>query len=103
MQKGTLMSSPNPRPPRLRWVVGLVAGLTLLALLAPGTGTAQNPADAQAEYAAVVQPLLKKYCLDCHSTELKKGSLDLERFTSLAEVRKDVKRWQQVLEMLEAG
>jgi mono/diheme cytochrome c family protein len=103
MPKGTLMSSPNHRPPRPGWVVRLVAGLGLLALLPGGPGTAQKPADAQAEYAAVVQPLLKKYCLGCHSTELKKGSLDLERFTSLGEVRKDVKRWQQVLEMLEAG
>ena len=55
------------------------------------------------EYATVVQPLLKTYCLTCHSTKLKKGSLDLERFTALDLVRKDLKPWQQLIEQLEAG
>ncbi len=55
------------------------------------------------KYASVVQPLVKKYCLDCHSTKAKKGSLDLERFASLDQVRKDLKPWQQTIEMLEAG
>jgi hypothetical protein len=60
-------------------------------------------ADARGEYAAVVQPLLRKYCLTCHSTRVKKGHLDLERFASLDEVRTDLKPWQQVIEQLEAG
>ena len=55
------------------------------------------------EYATVVRPLVKKYCLACHSTKVKKGSLDLERFASLDGVRKDLKPWQQTIEMLEAG
>lgn len=98
------MGSSNHRSPWLAWVVGLVAGLGLLALLAGGTGTAQKPAaDAKTEYATVVQPLIKKYCLACHSTKVKKGSLDLERFASLDQVRKDLKPWQHLIEMLEAG
>jgi hypothetical protein len=55
------------------------------------------------DYAVHVRPLLQKYCLTCHSTKLAKGNLDLERFGSLADVRKDVRAWQTVLEMLEAG
>src|SRR5436305_14022169 len=84
-------------------VVRLVAGLGLFALLATGPGSAQKSADPSSEYASVVQPLLKKYCLSCHSTKLKRGSLDLERFVSLAGVRKDLKPWQQLIEMVEAG
>jgi hypothetical protein len=53
-------------------------------------------------YATQVRPLLKKYCLECHATKVKKGSLDLERFASLAQIRKDVQPWRQVMEQLEA-
>lgn len=56
-----------------------------------------------ADYATAVQPLLKKYCLNCHSTKAKKGSLDLERFATADDVRKDVKVWQAVIEQVEAG
>ena len=68
------------------------------------TTAKEPPADAHAEkFTAVVQPLLKKYCLACHSTKAKKGSLDLERFDSVAQVRKGLKPWQQTIEMLETG
>ncbi|MEX1039480.1 MAG: DUF1592 domain-containing protein [Pirellulaceae bacterium] len=55
------------------------------------------------EYTAQAQPLLKQYCLDCHSTAEQQGELDLERFSSLAEVRQGTKVWQSVIEMLDNG
>ena len=55
------------------------------------------------DYALSMQPFAQKYCLGCHSTGAKKGSLDLQRFKSAADVRRDVKVWQQAVEMLEAG
>jgi hypothetical protein len=98
------MASCRRRPPGPGWVACLVAGAGLLVLLAARAGTAPTPAaDARDEYAAVVQSLLRKYCLTCHSTSVKKGHLDLERFTSLDQVRTDLKPWQQVVEQLEAG
>jgi hypothetical protein len=81
-----------------------ITGLGLVALLAGGAGTAQRPgAAAPGEYANAVRPLIQKYCLACHSAKAKKGGLDLERFTSLEQVRGDLKPWQQVIEHLEAG
>jgi len=55
---------------------------------------------AAANYEAEIRPLLKEYCLGCHSTEKQKGELDLERFTSLAEVLKHPKVWQGVIEQI---
>src|SRR5690242_12551981 len=55
------------------------------------------------DFAASMQPFTQKYCLGCHSTAVKKGSLDLERFKTVAQARRDVKVWQQTAEMLEAG
>jgi hypothetical protein len=57
----------------------------------------------KADFATVVQPLLRKYCLNCHSTKIKKGSLDLERFATVELVRRDLKPWEQMIELLEAG
>ena len=72
----------------------------LVVTLAPGKSPDSGLADG---YAGQVRPLLKKYCLECHSTKVKKASLDLQRFTSLQHVRKDLKTWHMVVEQLEAG
>src|SRR5262245_18930973 len=79
--------------------------LTLLVVMA-ATSSSGDPAPAtnqSTDYTSRVQPLLKQYCLACHSTKAKKGSLDLERFSTLDQVRKDLKPWQQIIEMLETG
>ncbi|CAN5401852.1 hypothetical protein BH11PLA2_BH11PLA2_40850 [soil metagenome] len=77
-------------------LLAIIAALGLL-LLSPDAGSAPR-----ADFAEV-QVLMKQHCLSCHSTAAKKGSLDLERFKSLDDIRKDTKVWQQVIEMMEAG
>jgi hypothetical protein len=97
------MDSLNHRAPWPRFLA-VLAGLGLAALIVVGADRVSKPVPiTKTEYAGVVQPLIKKYCLSCHSTKVRKGSLDLERFASLDQVRKDLKAWQQVIEMLEAG
>src|SRR5262249_44880565 len=53
--------------------------------------------------ATQVRPLVVQYCLRCHSSEKKRGDLDLERFASIDQARQDPRPWQAVAEMLEAG
>jgi hypothetical protein len=60
-------------------------------------------AEPPGDFAGGVRPLVQKYCLACHSTKSKKGDFDLERFATIDDIRKDVKPWQAVMEMLEAG
>jgi Protein of unknown function (DUF1592)/Protein of unknown function (DUF1588)/Protein of unknown function (DUF1587)/Protein of unknown function (DUF1585)/Protein of unknown function (DUF1595)/Planctomycete cytochrome C len=55
------------------------------------------------EYAHDIQPLMTRVCLNCHSTAKQKGDLDLERFASLKDVRRDTKVWLKVAEMLDNG
>lgn len=65
---------------------------------------AQEPKkDLPVDYAQTVRPLIKKYCLGCHSTQAKKGSLDLERFVTTDDLRKELKVWQAVIEQIDAG
>ncbi len=88
-----------------------VFGFALIAMLAFALTRDQQPTAAQepkvdakpGDYATTVQPMVKKYCLECHSTKAKKGSLDLERFATINDVRKDVKVWQGIIEQIEAG
>jgi len=83
----------------------LVAGLSLLWIVVlAGAGDDPTPAaKLAAEYGSEVRPILERYCLTCHSAEAKKGDLDLDRFTTLGAVRKDVKPWQGMVEQLETG
>ncbi len=57
----------------------------------------------EAAYAGQIKPLLKEYCLGCHSTEKQKGDLDLERFGTLEAALREPKVWQQVVEQIENG
>jgi mono/diheme cytochrome c family protein len=87
----------------------LVRLAIVLSGLMPGLATADPPkADAAAaardgEFEKFVKPLLARHCLECHSTKAEKGGLDLERFVTVAHVRKDVKPWQGIVEQVEAG
>jgi mono/diheme cytochrome c family protein len=80
-----------------------LAGAILGVLAAVGAADRPAPADLDGRYQANVRPLMTQYCLKCHSTQKHKGDLDLERFTSMDAVRKDVRAWQNVLEMVENG
>ena len=75
--------------------------LLLLAALA-GPGAAPDP-DLAGDYADRVKPILAKHCLTCHSTQKKKGDLDLERYATLAAIQRDLKPWPMVIENLENG
>lgn len=55
------------------------------------------------EYSSGTAGILRQYCVECHSTEAKQGELDLQRFGSFADVRRDPEPWQRVEQMLRDG
>lgn len=85
--------------------------ITVLLFFVPASSPAQKPmensgklfATLQTEYASKQRAVLQKYCNKCHSTAKKQGELDLERFHTVADLRKDVVPWQRVVEMLADG
>lgn len=84
------------------------ASLALAAILAGAatTAVADDTPDlerAASEFAADARTILAKHCLSCHSTEDRQGDLDLERFASLGDVRKEPATWMKVAEMLDNG
>src|SRR6187549_2695439 len=81
------------------------ACLGLLLLLTPQARAAE-PKTLEVlgrEYANQVRPLVVRFCLECHSTSVKEGELDLERFTKLDDIRSATKTWLKVAEMLDNG
>ncbi|MFO1019874.1 MAG: DUF1592 domain-containing protein [Planctomycetales bacterium] len=88
-------------------LVGAILSITIVLIL--GVPRSSSAADAvpfeklEAGYTKEIRPLLQKYCLNCHSTELQEGQLDLERFKTLGDLRKDSKPWPRVVEMLDNG
>ncbi|MBI3851634.1 MAG: DUF1592 domain-containing protein [Verrucomicrobia bacterium] len=77
--------------------VFFLASLTLPAASRPGLRSLER------EFSKQIHPVLKQYCLGCHSAEKHKGDLNLERFTSLDEVLRHPSAWQRVVEQLSLG
>lgn len=57
----------------------------------------------EAAFEKSIRPLLRDYCVTCHSTEKQKGELDLERFTSVESIAKQTDVWEHVLDQLATG
>jgi hypothetical protein len=82
----------------LQWIV---FGCSLLVAL--NAAQAQDAAAFERlgeRFSGDIRPLLEQHCLDCHASEVREGELDLERFGSLAEIRRDPAAWQKVAEIL---
>ena len=91
------------RPPVVSLHSGLLFALALMLLsVQTGRVLADEARQVEQQYSSVV-PLLRQFCLDCHSTDEAQGELDLERFTTLELMRADVKPWQHVVDMLANG
>ena len=93
---------------------GVLAPAFLGAFLCLAVAVSSAPllaADQQAEsfealglrYGREVRPLIGQFCQSCHSAALRTGELDLERFTDMAEVRRDAGAWVKVVDMVERG
>src|SRR5581483_6515504 len=99
----------KPRLLRARFVAAAGPAVCALVAVVANRGdrvtTAQEPVPKSAadEYTTAIRPLVKQFCLGCHSTKVKKGGLDLERFATLDDVRSDLKPLQAIIEQVEAG
>ena len=74
-------------------VTRLLGGMVAVACWT-AVASAEDRAD---EYASEIRPLLKTFCLRCHSLKENKGGLNLSRFSSIQQIRSDIEIWQHVL------
>lgn len=94
---------------RFKWVVyGITASTMAVALLpvlaiftaAQGPAAAQEP-QARDAFQADIAPLLKRYCVDCHSKDDAEAGIVLDEFDSQAAAVKGGRTWLRVLDALE--
>jgi len=84
----------------------LVSTALLAMTCSAADSSAAPPTDFNAlrsEYSRSVLKLVRRRCVTCHSTKDKKGELDLQRFDSLASIRRDPKVWIKLIEQLDNG
>jgi hypothetical protein len=94
--------------PHLAWETSRSTLLGLSMLLACGAATAAEAPASRLEtlataYGQVIQPLLVRYCHECHAGDTTEADVDLAAFRSLADVRRRPAAWQKIGEMLDSG
>ena len=55
------------------------------------------------DFDSAIRPLLKDYCLGCHSSAKHKGDLDLEQHLDAGDIQHHARVWSRVLEQLSEG
>ena len=87
--------------------ISSIGGATVLAVgIAIACAAPSSAADAAFRpqgFAEHIEPLVRRYCADCHAAGEAEGELSLDRFRSAADVLADRKPWQKVLKQLQAG
>lgn len=83
------------------WLALVILGAVGTPALRAGEPEVTSFATLARQYQSATRPLLEQFCVKCHSTDEREGELDLERFETLADVRRDVPVWQKVVEMLD--
>ncbi|MEI6537591.1 MAG: c-type cytochrome domain-containing protein, partial [Verrucomicrobiaceae bacterium] len=73
---------------------------TNLLTLILGLVSAHACAEPKQVFEQTIHPVLKEFCVTCHSTRKQKGDLDLERFTSIALVKGDPLVWEHTLDQI---
>ena len=80
---------------------GVIFGISLLAVLAAGllptVASAQDRTTELADnYISRVQPLLKKFCFECHSGDRVEAEIDLGSFATTDDMRRDIAAWIKI-------
>lgn len=84
-----------------------LAALAVMSLFAGpvrGEETAEQRVAKRAEqWNQQIQPLMAKYCYDCHGEAKAEGDLSLVEFKTPAQILKERKRWNVLLQKVETG
>jgi hypothetical protein len=81
---------------RARWGAAFASALTAGLLTA-----AEDP--AAATFARKIEPILEKYCYDCHGNGISKGSITFDEFASVGELLSKHDLWTKVLKNVRGG
>lgn len=86
----------------MRVITTLALALLALSALSQAARSAEA-VSLPDQYQSSIRPLLQEFCVGCHSAQKHKGSLNLEQFESLSQVRRDLHPWTMMAELVTAG
>ena len=84
----------------------LAALFTGLLIARPACAAVSDDAAGKhfsASFSHDVRPFLQQYCVKCHGKDKTEADLDLSAYGSMTDAAKDSRRWNLVIERLEAG
>ena len=103
MHRSQLRAAPTEAAKRaLRGLAPFSLGLTLLAAAFVPGAQAETP-PAAAHFREKIQPLLSKYCYDCHADGANKGGVSFDELKSDADLLNHHDLWLAVLKNTRAG
>ena len=77
-----------------------------MVLLFAGASSSPSPEktrpELEARFTSAIKPLMKTYCVACHSKVKPQAQLDLTAYSNLASVTKDYLHWNLLMERVEA-
>jgi len=91
---------------RANWKACLAWAVIGAMTLAPVPSVAQairNSAELEQDFRLQIQPLLKRFCHECHAGDRTEAEIDLSVFVDMSHVRKQTKVWQKIRVMLDSG
>ena len=68
-------------------------------MLTPAVVFSQDGFDQQ--FRSTVTPFLKSFCLECHSGNVVEADIDFTHFSSVTDVRSEIKTWIKVRKVLQ--
>src|SRR5262249_51181864 len=81
---------------------GFPAVALLVAALSGSSSIAAEPEGAT-QFRKDIEPVLVRFCFDCHNSGLKKGGVAFDHFKSDAALLENRELWWKTLKMLRAG
>lgn len=95
-----LTASMNPLCAGLWFVFALSVSMPTRWLLSSDNAVPANSATLEAAYKSDIQPLVQRFCYECHSGDKLEADLDLSAFSTLGEMQKHPEVWQKINDML---
>src|SRR3954471_11050708 len=87
---------------RTNLIASFFLGLAVTAVPSVLRGQGDVRVTLERQFSRTVRPFLETYCIGCHGQQRPAAQMDLSGFTTMAALMQDGRRWNQILERLEA-
>jgi hypothetical protein len=94
----TAATNPRATEPRLCLWTALA-----FSLAASGVRADEGPAPTQADFSKKIQPLLQKYCYECHGETAPRAGVNLARYQTPQQMFESRRLWRNVLSKIRGG